>query len=145
MIVQNVRKTILTRKYNLTVTINKNVLEKARKHNINISSFLEIRLNEYIALLEGKVQKSNEEVFDKSLSKKDYGLSRARVVLQERLLWVVPQFWGQLKVQSFHFKTLLFSLYLKIKLSNQPKYPQNHLIFYMVYIVSISKQFHPYF
>ena len=62
----------------MTVTINKNVLEKARKHNINISSFLEIRLNEYIALLEGKVQKSNEEVFDKSFSKKDYGLSRVR-------------------------------------------------------------------
>ena len=43
-------------KYNLTVTINKKLLEKARKHKINISSFLEIRLNEYIALLEGNTK-----------------------------------------------------------------------------------------
>ena len=48
-------------KYNLTVTINKKLLEKARKHKINISSFLEIRLNEYIALLEGKTRNYDYE------------------------------------------------------------------------------------
>jgi post-segregation antitoxin (ccd killing protein) len=48
-------------KYKLTISINKNVLDKARKHDINISSFLEIRLNEYIALLEGKARDDNYE------------------------------------------------------------------------------------
>jgi len=38
---------------------------------------LEIRLNEYVALLEGNTKNNNEEVFDKSFSKKDYELSRA--------------------------------------------------------------------
>ncbi len=37
-----------------TVTIEKDVLEKARSTGINISAFLEIKLHEYLALLEGK-------------------------------------------------------------------------------------------
>jgi len=41
-------------KQKLTLSINKNVLNKARKYDLNISSFLEIRLNEYMSLIEGK-------------------------------------------------------------------------------------------
>ena len=36
------------------VSINKKVWEKAREHEINVSNFLEIKLREYIALIEGK-------------------------------------------------------------------------------------------
>ena len=56
-------------KVRTNVSISKNVLEKARKHNIIISSFLEIKLVEYLALIEGKTQNS-EEVFRPRFSKK---------------------------------------------------------------------------
>ena len=35
-------------------SINVDILKKARKYDVNISSFLEVRLREYIALIEGK-------------------------------------------------------------------------------------------
>ncbi len=37
-----------------SVRINEEVLKKAREHEINVSAFLEIRLREYLALIEGK-------------------------------------------------------------------------------------------
>ena len=40
-------------KRKLTLSINENLLEQARKNRINISSFLEVRLQEYLALING--------------------------------------------------------------------------------------------
>ena len=40
-------------KRKLTLSINENLLEQARKNSINISSFLEVRLQEYLALING--------------------------------------------------------------------------------------------
>ena len=57
-------------KQKLTLSVNKNVVKKAREHNINISTFLEIRLNEYISLLEGNAVNNKEEVFGSDFSKK---------------------------------------------------------------------------
>ena len=57
-------------KQKLTLSVNKNVIETARKHDINISTFLEIRLNEYISLLEGNSTNNKEEVFGSAFSKK---------------------------------------------------------------------------
>ena len=37
-----------------SVTIDKDLLKKAREMEINVSALLEIRLREYIALIEGK-------------------------------------------------------------------------------------------
>ena len=42
------------KKIRTNVTLNEDVFKKAKKYNIIISSFLEIRLREYIALIEGK-------------------------------------------------------------------------------------------
>ncbi len=44
-----------------TITISKDLLKKAREKEINISSFLEIRLREYIALIESSNGNSAEE------------------------------------------------------------------------------------
>ena len=41
-------------KVRTTITINKDLLKKARKHEINISSFLDIELRRYLAFIEGK-------------------------------------------------------------------------------------------
>ena len=57
-------------KQKLTLSVNKNVVKKAREHDINISTFLEIRLNEYISLLEGNALNNKEEVFYSDFSKK---------------------------------------------------------------------------
>lgn len=37
------------------VSINKELLEKARKYDLNVSSFLDLKLREYFALIEGGV------------------------------------------------------------------------------------------
>ena len=58
------------KKVRTNVSISKNVLERARKHNIIISSFLEIKLVEYLALLEGN-QSNPKDVFGSAFSKKD--------------------------------------------------------------------------
>jgi len=42
------------KKIRTNVTLNEDVFKKAKKYNIIISSFLEIKLREYIALIEGK-------------------------------------------------------------------------------------------
>ena len=57
-------------KQKITLSVNQNVVKKARKHDINISNFLEIRLNEYIALLEGIQMNNRKEVFNTDFSKK---------------------------------------------------------------------------
>ena len=57
-------------KVRTNVTLNEDVFKKAKKYNIIISSFLEIKLREYIALIEGKTQ-NQQKVFDTSFSKKD--------------------------------------------------------------------------
>ena len=62
-------------KVRTNVSISKDVLEKARKHNIIISSFLEIKLVEYLALLEGKAL-NQQEVFGTAFSKKDVECGR---------------------------------------------------------------------
>ena len=41
-------------KIRTTITINKDLLKKAKEHSISISSFLDIELRRYIALIEGK-------------------------------------------------------------------------------------------
>ncbi len=41
-------------KIRTTITINKDLLKKAKHHSISISSFLDIELRRYIALIEGK-------------------------------------------------------------------------------------------
>ena len=40
-------------KIRTTITISKDLLNKAREHEISISSFLDIELRRYIALIEG--------------------------------------------------------------------------------------------
>ena len=40
-------------KVRTTITINKDLLDKAKSHNISISSFLDIELRRYIAFIEG--------------------------------------------------------------------------------------------
>jgi hypothetical protein len=40
-------------KQKLTLAIDQNLLKKVKDYDINISSFLEIRLREYIAVVEG--------------------------------------------------------------------------------------------
>ena len=57
-------------KQKLTLSVNKDVIRKARKHDINISTFLEIRLNEYISLLEGNSINNKKEVFGSDFFKK---------------------------------------------------------------------------
>ena len=38
----------------LNLSIDKDLIKRARKKGINLSAFLEIRLQEYLALIEGK-------------------------------------------------------------------------------------------
>ncbi len=38
----------------LNLSINDNLIDRARKHGINLSAFLEIKLQEHLALIEGK-------------------------------------------------------------------------------------------
>ncbi len=57
-------------KQKLTLSINEKTLKKAREKDINISSFLEVRLWEYIALIEGNLQNIQKGVFCTAFSKK---------------------------------------------------------------------------
>jgi hypothetical protein len=57
-------------KQKLTLSINEKTLKTAREHGINISSFLEFRLNEYFALLGGISQNNQKEVFGTAFFKK---------------------------------------------------------------------------
>ena len=49
-------------KIRTTITIDKDLLNKAKKHRVSISSFLDIELRRYLALIEGK---SNVNQYDK--------------------------------------------------------------------------------
>ena len=48
-------------KYKLTLSLNKDVVKRAREHGINISAFLEIKLEEHLALIHGKRYKKSDE------------------------------------------------------------------------------------
>ena len=41
-------------KHKLTLSVNEDLVKRAREHGINISAFLEIKLQEHLALLHGK-------------------------------------------------------------------------------------------
>ena len=41
-------------KIRTTITIDKELLDKAKQHRVSISSFLDIELRRYLALIEGK-------------------------------------------------------------------------------------------
>jgi len=54
-------------KIRTTITINKDLLKKAKQYDISISSFLDIELRRYIALIEGKtysISKPKETITD---------------------------------------------------------------------------------
>ena len=57
-------------KIRTTITINKDLLEKAKVHNISISSFLDIELRRYIAFIEGN-QWNHSQYDKKSVGTKD--------------------------------------------------------------------------
>lgn len=48
-------------KYKLTLSVNEDVVKRAREHGINISAFLEIKLEEYLALIHGKRYKKEAQ------------------------------------------------------------------------------------
>ena len=52
------------KKRHLNLLVSENLIKRAREHNINISSFLEIRLQEYLALIDGKQVNSTPYVDD---------------------------------------------------------------------------------
>ena len=54
-------------KKKLTLSINDKLINEARKNEINLSSFLEIKLREYLALIEGNIHQNESN-----------GLSRVR-------------------------------------------------------------------
>ena len=59
-------------KVRTTITINKNLLKKAKEHSIRISSFLDIELRRYIAFIEGKqtnYPQINEQSNERSIKK----------------------------------------------------------------------------
>ena len=62
-------------KVRTTITISKDVLKKAREKEINISSFVDIELRRYLALLEGK-QSNKQDVFGAAFSEKGGECSR---------------------------------------------------------------------
>ena len=48
-------------KHKLTLSVNEDLVKRAREHGINISAFLEIKLQEHLALIHGKrYTKSNK-------------------------------------------------------------------------------------
>jgi predicted DNA-binding ribbon-helix-helix protein len=52
-LIKNTYRTRMTKR-KLTLTINEDLLGKARYNDINLSSFLEIELRRYLALIQGK-------------------------------------------------------------------------------------------
>ena len=57
-------------KKKLTLSINEDLIYRTKKYEINLSSFLEIRLQEHLALLEGKSFNNNSYSKRKSSDKK---------------------------------------------------------------------------
>ena len=87
-------------KRNLTLTVNGDLLKQARHHDINISSFLTIKLQEYIALIKGKNNKvfpnTMDEHWARGLVGYDVALTWRRSPVQ---IWPGPLFF--LKITSF--------------------------------------------
>ena len=48
----------------LNLSINDDLVERARNHGINVSAFLEIKLQEHLALIEGKSNNHNSHSRD---------------------------------------------------------------------------------
>ena len=69
-------------KIRTTITINKDLLKKAKEHNISISSFLDIELRRYIALIEGKQSNSTSSLILNKKSSAGAG-NRTRAVSLE--------------------------------------------------------------
>ncbi len=62
-----------TEKVRTNITINKNLLEKAREHDICISSFLDIELRRYLSLIERRDSNDFSFNIDQSRLMDDYG------------------------------------------------------------------------
>ena len=72
-----------------TITISKDLLKKARENEVNISSFVDIELRRFIALIEGKTindspYSGREKTANKSLSHRARGLVGYDVSLTRR-------------------------------------------------------------
>ena len=48
-------------KIRTTITINKDLLKKAKQYDISISSFLDIELRRYLAFIEGKTHSESKQ------------------------------------------------------------------------------------
>ena len=57
------------KKVRTTITIDKDLLEKAKKFRVGISPFVDIKLREYLVLLEGKTL-CQKDVFGETFSEK---------------------------------------------------------------------------
>jgi hypothetical protein len=60
----------IMKKIRTTITIDRDLLRRGKKNRISISSFLNIELRKYLAIIEGKLKKQ-QEVFDESFFEKD--------------------------------------------------------------------------
>lgn len=72
-----------------TITISKNLLKKAREQEVNISSFVDIELRRFLALIEGKTindssHSGREKTSGKPLSQRARGLVGYDVSLTRR-------------------------------------------------------------
>ena len=72
-----------------TITISRDLLKKARENEVNISSFVDIELRRFIALIEGKTindssHSGREKTSNKSLSQRARGLVGYDVSLTRR-------------------------------------------------------------
>ena len=73
----------------ITITISKDLLKKARDKEVNISSFVDIELRRFLALIEGKTindssHSGREKTSSKSISKRARGLVGYDVSLTRR-------------------------------------------------------------
>ena len=58
-IIFSYKYTVRMPKRKLTLSVDKEIINEAKKLDINISSFLEIRLREYVAITKGIVKSNN--------------------------------------------------------------------------------------
>ena len=62
-------------KIRTTITIDRDLLKRGKKNRVSISSFLNIELRKYLAIIEGK-SRNQQEVSDTSFLKKDVWTGR---------------------------------------------------------------------
>ncbi len=55
-------------KHKLTLSVNEDVVKRAREHGINISAFLEIKLEEHLALIHGKRYNKSDKWTERDLN-----------------------------------------------------------------------------